>query len=196
MQAQKQSSQTMIEKSATSDSNLLNSIVLQPTAKQTPQIFEFLCSIVHGRVHFAERSASITHFAPVGNSDCLKATAQFFPLAFGLFEAVLGNEFPYGALQQVVMGSSEGPVRPIAAAGLQILPSTMLFSSICFEEVCRRHAMGSCIEEVFVIHCSHCFGALWLQNERVAAGSRSATSRRGRAGSAMVWGVHAAKSAS
>ena len=87
----------------------------------------------------------LTHFAPAGNQEHLIFTAEFFPLAFGLFEAVLGCDFPYGALQQVYVSSESGLVRPVAAAGLQILPTTMLFSSTCFEQVFYTSDQKCCI---------------------------------------------------
>ena len=81
--------------------------------------------------------AVITHFGPREQLSELKFSSQFVPLAFGTFESLLGAKFPYKALQQAVLPSELGPLRPIAAAGLQIVSSDLLFTERCIEQVCQ-----------------------------------------------------------
>ena len=51
---------------------------------------------------FPNAEAVVTHFSCGTDQAALRCTAQYLPLAFGLFESLLGARFPYRALQQVL----------------------------------------------------------------------------------------------
>ena len=83
---------------------------------------------------FWHAEAVVTHFSCGTDQAALKCTAQYLPLAFGLFESLLGARFPYRALQQVFMPAGFGAGRPIAAAALQLLPAHLLIMDRCVEQ--------------------------------------------------------------
>ena len=74
----------------------------------------------------------MTHFSPEANKAMLAHTAQSLPLIMNLFETLLGSRFPYSSLQQAFVPCG---FSPHDSAGLQILPTSMLFTERCIEQV-------------------------------------------------------------
>ena len=74
----------------------------------------------------------MTHFGPPRDQAALKFTAQCLPIALGFFETLLAVKYPYPSLQQAFLPAK---FNAIASAGLQLLPSSLLFTERCLEHV-------------------------------------------------------------
>ena len=74
----------------------------------------------------------MTHFGPPQDQAALKFTAQCLPIALGFFETLLAVKYPYPSLQQAFLPAK---FNAIASAGLQLLPSSLLFTERCLEHV-------------------------------------------------------------
>lgn len=77
----------------------------------------------------------MTHFGPKEDQAMLTHTAQSLPLIVRYFETLLGCSYPYPSLQQAFVPSG---FPPIASAGLQMLPTSLLFTERCVEQVPTR----------------------------------------------------------
>ena len=74
----------------------------------------------------------LTHFGPEKDKPMLAQTAQSIPVILSFFETLLGSQYPYPSLQQAFIPCGFSPV---ASAGLQILPTSLLFTERCVEQV-------------------------------------------------------------
>lgn len=81
----------------------------------------------------------MTHFGPSQDQAAIKFTAQYLPTAMGFFETLLAAKYPYPSLQQAFIPAK---FRAIASAGLQLLPTSLLFTERCLEHV--SHASPAC----------------------------------------------------
>jgi len=74
----------------------------------------------------------MTHFGPAKDLTALKWTAQYLPTALGFFETLLAAKYPYPSLQQAFVPAKFGGT---ASPGLQLLPTSLLFTEHCLEHV-------------------------------------------------------------
>lgn len=81
---------------------------------------------------FAGIAVQINHFSPEPDLPMLASTIPQISVILGFFASLLGSKYPYPSLQQAFVPAG---ISPVSSAGLQILPSTLLFSEQCVEQV-------------------------------------------------------------
>ena len=103
-------------------------------------MYEWLYAPKRNELLDAGSDVQLTYFGPESYKPMLAHTAQSIPVILSFFETLLGSQYPYPCLQQAFIPCGFSPV---ASAGLQILPTSLLFTELCVEQV-KLYASDPC----------------------------------------------------